>query len=300
MTFRITDSNTNSTSARRVNAHRSQISILQERLATGKRINRASDDPQGAEAVINIRTSQTEIAQFKRNASAVKQKLTVADDSLGNYENILDRVKTLISQGMSGTATQEAKNAIAVELESLRERILAVANSKSGGEFVFGGDRQNEPPFDPTTAAPSSTPSSVRYVQIEPGTTAIPSGVTAESFLSDTVSDIFTDLTDAVAALRGTGDADADRATLQNTFSRLDVYSDLASITRARIGANSNTTDLALENLSGDYLSLDLRAKDIEGADFASTVIELTESEQALEATLQVIANGRRSLFDYI
>ena len=36
----------------RINAQRSRLSVLQERLSTGKRINRPSDDPSGAEAVI--------------------------------------------------------------------------------------------------------------------------------------------------------------------------------------------------------------------------------------------------------
>lgn len=300
MSFRVTDSNTNSSFTKRINSQRSQISILQERLATGKRINRPSDDPNGAEAVINIRTSQKEIEQFQRNAAAANQKLTSADDTLGSYENILDRVKTLVTQGLNDTTTQQAKNAIATELEALRERVLSTANSKYGGEYLFGGSRQNVPPYDPTTAAPAGTPASAQYIQIEPGANAIAVGVTAETVFGDATSDIFTDLTNAITALRGTGDADADKTTLQNTFSRLSVYSDLAGIARARIGANQNITDLAQERLSSDFLSLDTRANDIEGADFAETAIDLAETTNALEATLQVVAKGRRSLFDFL
>lgn len=300
MPYRIADSNTNSTFTKRINAQRSQISILQERLASGKRINRPSDDPIGAEAVINIRTSQKEIEQFQRNASVASQKLTAADDTLSSYENVLDRVKTLLTQGLSGTATQAGKNTIAVELESLRARILNTANSQYNGEYLFGGSRQTEAPFDPATAAPSAVPASAQYIQIEPGANAIPAGLTAETIFADANSDIFTDLNDAVSALRGTGDEAADRAALENAFSRLSVYSDLAGIAHARIGANMNSAEMARERLSGDFLSLDQRAGDIEGADFAETAIDLAETQNALEATLQVIAKGRRSLFDFL
>ncbi len=300
MTFRVTDSNTNSSFTKRINAQRSQIGILQERLATGKRINRPSDDPNGAEAVINIRTSQKEIEQFQRSASAANQKLTAADDTLGSYENTLERIKTLVSQGLNATTTQTAKNAIAVELEALRERVLSTANSKNNGEFLFGGSRQNIPPFDPATAAPAATPATAQYVQIEPGANAIFVGVTAETVFGDATSDIFSDLTNAITALRGTGNESADRTTLQNTFSRLSVYSDLAGVARAKIGANQNIADLSQERLSNDFLSLDTRANDIEGADFAETAIDLSETTNALEATLQVVATGRRSLFDFL
>lgn len=300
MSFRISDSNTNSTFTKRINAQRSQIGVLQERLASGKRINRPSDDPIGAEAVINIRTSQKEIEQFQRNAQTANQKLTAADTTLGSYENILDRVKTLVTQGLSGTATQPAKNAIATELESLRERVLNTANSQYNGEYLFGGSRQNAPPFDPTTAAPAATPANAQYIQIEPGANAIAVGVTAETVFGDANSDIFTDLNNAIAALRGTGDETADRTTLENTFSRLSIYSDLAGIAHSRIGANMNITEISNERLSNDFLSLDTRAGEIENADFVGTVVELNETQTALDATLQVVAKGRRSLFDFL
>ena len=300
MSFRVSDANTNLTSTQRINSHRSQISMLQERLATGKRINRASDDPNGAEAVINIRTSLKEIEQFKRNASLASNKLITADDALGSHQTTIERVKTLVSQGLSDTTTQQAKDALAIELESLRSRILNTANSQSGGEYIFGGNRQTEAPFDPLTAAPSALPTSARYIQIEPGANAIAVGVTADAVFSDGTSDIFTDLNDAIAALRGTGDPVVDRATLQNTFTRLGIYGDLATNARSRIGASSNATEFALERLSGDTLSLESRASDIEDADFAETVVQLTQSQQSLEATLQIVANGRRSLFDFL
>lgn len=300
MTFRVSDSNTNSNFISRINTQRSQLSILQERLATGKRINRPSDDPNGAEVVINIRTSQKQIEQFQRNASVAGQKLTAADDTLGNYETIIDRLKTLVTQGLNGTATQPAKNALATEIEALRERVLNVANSQYNGEYLFGGSRQNSPPFDPTTAAPNANPAAAQYVSIEPGANAIAVGVTAESVFSDSTSDIFTDLTNAINALRGTGDETADRTTLENTFARLSDYADLAGIAHSKIGANMNITDLAKERLSSDFLSLNDRATDIEGADFADTAVRLTQSQQTLDATLSVIANGRRSLFDFL
>ena len=300
MTYRVTDSLNSANSAARINSQRGLLNVLQERIASGKRINRPSDDPNGAEVVIKLRTSQTEIEQFKRSAASANQKLTASDDALNGYENILDRVKTLVAQGLSGTATQTARESLATEIGSLRERILNTANSKSGDEYLFGGSRQNEPPFDPATATASATAANARYIQIEPGTNAIAVGVTAEAVFGDANSDIFKDLDAAIAALRGTGDDAADHTTLETTMSRLKIYADSASVAHAKIGANMNITELAQEHLTGDYQSLDERANEIEGADFAETAVKLAEAQRALDATLQVTANGRRSLFDFL
>lgn len=300
MTYRITDSFSSANTTARINAQRSLLGVLQERISSGKRINRPSDDPSGAEMVLKLRTSQAEIEQFKRSAGSVGQKLTAADDTLSSYETVLDRVKTLMAQGLSDTTTQEAKNALATEIQALRERILSAANTKNGDEYLFGGTRQNAPPFNPANAAPAAAPTNPQYVQIEPGASAIASGVTAETIFSDANSTIFADLDAAISALRGTGNAATDHATLENTMSRLKIYSDAASLAHAKIGASMNIAEIAQERLGSDFLSLDERANDIEGDDFAETALKLAEAQRSLDATLQVAATQRRSLFDFL
>ena len=300
MNLRIVDSTSNSDLRSRINMQRGRIGVLNERIATGKRINRPSDDPGGTQKVLNLRTSQVEIEQFKSNAHAASQKLTFADDSLNGYETILERVRTLVAQGMSDTGTPTTQASIAAEIESLRGRALNVANMKNGNEYIFGGTRQIAPPFDPVTAAPAATPTTAQYVQIEPGTNAIAVGVTANNIFADATSNIFTDLDAAIAALRGTGNAAADRATLESTMGRLSVYRDQVTSAHATVGANMNATDLALDNLTMSSLALDERASSIEDADYAETALGLADAQRNLDAILQIAARGTRSMFDFM
>ncbi len=298
--MRVSDASVNSDLAARIGAQRSRLGVLQERLASGKRINRPSDDPAGADAVLRLRTSQNEIEGFGRSAKAANQRLTATDDALQSYEPILERIRSLVTQGLTDTTTQDAKNALATELDSLRGRILNIANSKNGEEYLFGGTRQNAPPFDPVTAVPAATPTGAQYVQIEPGANAIATGVTAETVFGDSSSTIFADLAAAAQALRGTGDPVADRATLQNTNSRLIVYTGLTNVVHAKVGAGLNTTESAQDKLKSDFLSLNERASSIEDADFAATALDLTQTERSLDATLQVAGRQHRSLLDFL
>ena len=300
MNYRIADTTSSSDFASRINSQKSRLNILNERLTTGKRINRPSDDPGGAEIVLGLRTSQTEITQFQRSTQAANQKLTAADDTLNSYETILERVRTLVTQGLSDTTTQDARNALATEIDTLRTRILNIANSTNNGEYLFGGTRQNVPPFDPTTGVPAATPAAAQFVQIEPGANAVPVGVTADTIFKDATSTIFTDLTAATTALRGTGNTATDRTTLEATSARLGIYTGLVNNGRAIVGANMNAADIAKDNLSANFLSFDERANDIEDADFAATAVALTDAQRSLDATLQVAAKGRRSLFDFL
>jgi flagellar hook-associated protein 3 FlgL len=301
MTFRVTDSNKSASLLAQIGRQQQRLVTAQEHISTGKRINRPSDDPAGAGAVIRIRSSQSELEQFKRNATAVNDKLNVTDSLLEEYDGQLERTRAFLSQGVSDTTPQEARNVLATQLDSLRQRVLHVANSNSIGEYVFGGTRQNAPPFDPTTEAPAAPVASPQYVQIEPNAQPIAAGVTAESVFTDASGTIFEALTDAAAALRGTGDPVADRATLQQVMDRLSGFVSQTAQAQGRVGAGQQAAQAALENLQRDNLSLETSAQNIEGADFAEAAIHLTEAERALEATLQTSARfGRRSLLDFL
>lgn len=300
MNTRVPNSLINANFADRVNLQRNRISVLQERLTTGKRINRPSDDPIGAGVVINLRITQSEINQYNRNAQAANQKLVVADNAINGYTDLLERIRSLTSQALSDTTLQETKDLLAIEVETLRERILSVANTQAGTEYVFGGTRQDAPPYDPITGTPAATPTEARYVQIEPGANAIPVGVTADNIFADATSDIFADIDDTIAALRGTGDPVADKATLENMMVRLNTYSDLGIIAQTRIGSYMAITDLAQEKLSTDSIIIDSQASTIEDTDFAESAIKFTEAQQALEATLQVIGRNQRNLLDFL
>lgn len=299
--MRITDSLKSSSLIAQVARQRQLMNTAQEQIVTGKRINRPSDDPAGAEAIIRFRSSQSELERFKKSADMVHEKLINADDVINTYQLKLDRVRTILGQGVSDTTTQEAKNALAIEIDALSKEILNTSNSTISGEYVFGGSRYNAPPFDPITAAPTLPATSPQLVQIEPNTTPIATGVIAESIFSDATGTIFTELTNAAAALRGTGDPVADKATLRGVQDRMVAFTNMASDAIAYVGVNQKTVADVIDRLDKTILALDESATKIEGADFAEAAINLTSAQQALEATLQASARvNRSSILDFL
>ncbi len=300
MTYRVPDSFISLNFASQINTHRSRISVLQERLTTGRRINRPSDDPVGAGVVLNIKTSQSQIDQLKRNAEDANLKLSIADGALDNFTDFLEQVRTKVSQGFNNTSSPQEKEILAVEVESLRNAILNLANTQAGTEYVFGGIRQGSPPFDEVTATPNPNPTVARYVQVEPGANAIAIGVIAEDVFVEGTSNIFADIDNAITALRGTGDDDADLATLEAMVDRLSLYSDKSAIAQARIGGNMELTNAAKERLAVDSLNLDAQINTIETADFTEDAIDFAEAQNALNASLQVAASRQRNLLDFL
>jgi flagellar hook-associated protein 3 FlgL len=300
MSFRITDSSTSSQLAARISAARASLAIAQERIASGKRINRPSDDPSGAEAVIRLRTSQTEIAQFRRNAGLANDLLLAADVAVDDYQEYLDRARALLAQGASETTTPDARRDIAIELEGLRQQIRSLANTRHNDQFLFGGTRQNAPPFD-TNFVQAIPAASAPLLQLEPASDPLAVGVTAETVFADSTGNIFDGLQTIITALRGTADPAADQAALLAGLDRLKSLADQASLARTRIGASLSHVTVINERLGEIFLDHQAAIERVEAADLAENAIALSEAQRNLEAILQSGNPARRrTLLDFL
>lgn len=300
MPFRVTNNSYRTSLTAQIAVSQQRLLTAQERVSSGKRINRLSDDPSGAAAVLRLRNSQTAIEQFSRNAGAVKDRLMAGEGSLNDYELALDRTRTLLTQAASDFTTGEQRSVIATELETLRTRMIGDANSRSDGYYIFGGTRQNAPPFDANGVA-ATTATSPTEIQIEPNAPPIVAGVTAESIFSDTNGTIFDSLASAITALRGTGDPAADNATIRAAFDRQQIFSQRAGQARAQIGVRLNQVESATERLNRNSLALESSVQNIEAVDFAEAALELADAGRALEAALQSGSYiGKRSLLDFL
>lgn len=301
MPFRVTDATMNSRLVDHIAEQRQRIAEAQERVESGKRINRPSDDPFGAAAVIDIRNSQSAITQFGRNARTVDNILSVGDSSLNAYEQALTRAQTLVTQGLSGFSRTESRQALATELDSLRQTVLNIANTRNGDQYVFGGTRQDVAPVDATTETLAAGPSSVQLVQIEPDAPPVATGVTANFVFGNIDGTVFQALKDSAVALRGTGDPVADEAALKTAMQKLKAFTDQAGIARTTIGKNMNAVEAATDRNDANSLLLESSAQDKESADFAKSAIDLAEANRSLEAILESESQtNRRTLLDLL
>lgn len=302
MPVRITNNATNAQLGAQIARGRGRVAAAQERISSGKRINRPSDDPAGAGAVLRIRTSQKVVAQYQGAVSTVKDRLLVADTALNSYQLALDRARALMTKGASDAgAGLDARAALAAEIDGIRARVISIADTRGGDEYVFGGTRQNAPPFDPATGAAAVTPAARQLVQLEPGAQPLAAGVTAEGLFSDADGTVLETLATVAAALRGTGDEAADKAALNAGLDRLDRFDDLAHGGRITLGVGIQSADAAAERLGQSTLAYEAAAERVEGADFVESALEMKNAQQALDAAMQAGAYvGRRSLLDYL
>ncbi len=304
MPFRVTDASASARLIAQITASRQRIAQAQEQVASGKRINRPSDDPQGAAAVVRLHTTQASLKQFEQNADVAHDLLLASDSVLEAYEQTLDRARALLTEGtsefMDPNSDPNSKEIIADELDSLHAQILMLANQQYGDQYLFGGTRQEVAPYDDNGVL-ASTPATQQLIQVDPNSAPLAVGVTAEMTFADANGDIFTELKTAATALRNANDATPYKAALLHGIDRLAKLSDQARIARGKVGAALERVEATKEQLSARSLTLEETADRTEAADFAEVAVALSESQRALEAILQTkaVTNGR-SLMDIL
>jgi flagellin len=94
-----------------------------EKLSTGLRINKASDDASGLAIADKLRTQATSINQGVANGNSAVTLLQIADKSMGEQSNILDTIKAKLIQANTDTTSTEGRKSIGKDIKKLLEQL---------------------------------------------------------------------------------------------------------------------------------------------------------------------------------
>ena len=132
----------------RFNRLTGDIQNTQGRIATGKNILRASDDPVAAANVSFTRDQKVMLDRFNTNIDRARTRLNVTENVLTDSTNVLTRAYELALQGRNDTLSVVDRKAIAREVTQLKNTVMALANSRdASGNFMFSGFKLGTKPF---------------------------------------------------------------------------------------------------------------------------------------------------------
>ena len=127
---------------------RSDMQGIQEKIASGNKINRASDDPMGAVNLSAAREQRTLIEQFSKNSDLANMRLDLSDKTLDEMTTVLTRMTELTATAGNGVYDGFGHQAILNELKQLSEVALGLANTTdSMGRPLFAGRSAVDVPF---------------------------------------------------------------------------------------------------------------------------------------------------------
>jgi flagellar hook-associated protein 3 FlgL len=126
-----------------------EVARLQEQIGTGRRIMTPSDDPSGSVQLVKLNTELSKIESHQKNIAAVTSALSFEEVALDSANDLLLRARELTIQGQNGTLSQSDRDAIANEIDGLREQLLSIGNMQNAdGEYIFAGTASDAPAYD--------------------------------------------------------------------------------------------------------------------------------------------------------
>ncbi|WP_418179608.1 flagellin [Aliarcobacter lanthieri] len=98
-----------------------------EKLSTGLKINKASDDASGLAIADKLRTQVTSINQGIANGNSAVTLLQIADKSMDEQSKILDTVKSKLIQANTATTSTAGRGAISKDISKLLQQLDNIA-----------------------------------------------------------------------------------------------------------------------------------------------------------------------------
>ena len=108
---------------------RSDMQGIQEKIASGKNINRASDDPVGAVNLSVAKEQKEVISQFMRNTDVANTRLALSDKTLDEMTSVLTRMTELTATAGNGIYDGFGHQAILNEMNQMSEVALSLAST---------------------------------------------------------------------------------------------------------------------------------------------------------------------------
>jgi flagellar hook-associated protein 3 FlgL len=275
---------------------RQQADTASVELATGSRINKPSDDPEGAAQLISNHDQSSQADSFLRSISSVSGLLQTADSTLGSVVTVLQRAISLGVEGANGTLSAADRADIATELTGIQQQLISLGNTSYQGQFIFSGT-STALPF---VADPASA-SGVTY-NGNSGTNSIQAGQNyslqinqpGSQIFTAAGSDVFQSIADLITALQSNSSIGA-------AVSEVSAAFDHVTSQRVFYGNALNQLQAQQNFLNSEKVDLATAENSIAGADPAKAITTLTQAQTAISAELAAMSRmSQSSLFDYL
>ena len=122
------------------------IQSVQSKIASGKNIVFASDDPVGAVELSGLKDINSKVGQYINNAELSLSRLQMMDDTLEAAKNVFIRCNELAIQAANDVLAPSDRESIALEFDELKKELLSLANTTdSTGAHLFSGFKTTMP-----------------------------------------------------------------------------------------------------------------------------------------------------------
>jgi len=273
MAIRIFNNTAAVNAQRNLDINSSRLSKSIERISSGIRINKGSDDAAGLAISEGLRSDIRALRQATRNANDGMSLVNVAEGALNEQSGILIRLRELASQAATGTVGSTERASIQLEFSALRQELTRIANTTE-----FNGIGLIDGSLASSVASTSHT-----LIQIGIDNTA-----NSRLDLNDTLA------LDAVTAEKLGLNVLSVSASAEALTALASIESAIASVTasRGKVGAIQNRLQRSVSSLSISTENLQAAESAIRDADIAHEIAELTRNQILVQTSTAMVGQS--------
>ena len=246
-----------------------------EKLSTGLRINRASDDAAGLSVSESLRSRVRGMDRAKSNAADGIALMQIAEGATGEVNNILQRMRELAIHSSTDTMTTTERSYTDKEFGQLMNEITRISNSASYNGMTL---------LDGAAGSFGATGGQASVLHIGAGSSAS----------TDRISITVTSMTLGALGLNATSTSVSTATVALSALSIIDTAIKSVNTMRSDMGAYVNRLEFAMSNLSNQMYNTQDAESRIRDVDFAKETTEFTRSQILTQSATSMLAQANQ------
>jgi len=266
--------NPSSINAQRLLAQNSErLAKSVERISSGVRINKASDDAAGLAVSEALRSDIRAMRQAMRNANDGISMINVTEGALNEQSSILIRLRELASQSSTGTVGSTERQTIQLEFNSLRNEVDRITQSTTfNGQGLIDG-------------ALASSVASANHVVLQIG---VNSNANSQINLNEEMN--LSAITSTALSIQNLSLTNIDAAL--TALASLNTAISSVAQGRGKVGAVQNRLTRTINNLGVTIENLQAAESSIRDADIAEEIAELTRNQILVQSATAMVGQA--------
>ena len=282
-----------------INRTAADLAAAQQRVSSGRRISKPSDDPAGASSAVTDYAVLGTLDAYTRTADTATSRLTVADTTLSDIVNKLTAAQTAAMSARGSNLGQSQRDAAAATLQGITDALFSDLNAQFHGAYLFSGSLATTAPYTAGAGGVISSyqgntaTMSVDLGQGHPLQIAFDGSGIAKG---GDPTDVFTVLANLITAVKA-----GDNVGIGQGMAGLDRATDRATLKQTQVGTNLSALDDARARLSTARLDVRAQLSKTEDANMVSAITQMSQADTAYRAALGAFSRvGSVSLMDYL
>lgn len=266
-----------------------ELDRVRDDISSGIRIRKMSDSPVRAGELVRIGSSMRAVAQFQRNIDNGIARATAEESVLNQLTNTLTRGIELAIGQASATGNAQSRLIVKAEIDQLISFTANLGNTRFGDEYLFGGHRAGEAPFQtPPPAVGSFSRLLAAGIPVNPsGTITLEVGDNDFVTPSHNGTEVFLD-SDALESLRALSTAlgNNDPVAIRVAADRITAANNNVQSLIGTQGARMNGLEIANANLDMVELNLKTFRADLRDTEIDKAMVELVGKQTLYQAAM--------------